>query len=93
MDKPGREGDREFFLEAWGGTGSFQTDCIGRGSKFVKGIRLAILGTTQPGKLNEYIQDAIRGGAVLVSSETTVSVQSIKALIQEPDAFSALLFI
>ncbi len=62
MDKPGREGDREFFLEAWGGTGSFHTDRIGRGSKFVKGIRLSIIGTTQPGKLNEYIQDAIRGG-------------------------------
>lgn len=62
MDKPGRDGDREFFLESWGGTGSYQTDRIGRGSKFVKGIRLAILGTTQPGKLNEYIQDAIRGG-------------------------------
>jgi hypothetical protein len=32
-------------------------------------------------------------GSVAVSTETTVSVQSIKALIQKPDAFSALLLI
>jgi hypothetical protein len=32
-------------------------------------------------------------GSIAVSTETTVSVQSIKALIQKPDAFSALLLI
>lgn len=32
-------------------------------------------------------------GSVTTTTETTVSVQSIKALIQKPDAFSALLLI
>ena len=32
-------------------------------------------------------------GSIAVSTETTVSVQSIRALIQKPDAFSALLLI
>ena len=33
LDKQGREGDREFYLEAWNGTGSYTYDRIGRGTK------------------------------------------------------------
>ncbi len=32
LDKPGREGDREFFLEGWNGTGSYTYDRISRGT-------------------------------------------------------------
>jgi Protein of unknown function (DUF3987) len=32
LDKYGREGDRQFYLEAWNGDQSFSVDRIGRGS-------------------------------------------------------------
>jgi putative DNA primase/helicase len=37
-DREGREGDRAFFLEAWNGTGSFDTDRIGRGSILIPNL-------------------------------------------------------
>jgi hypothetical protein len=63
LDRPGHEGDREFFLEAWNGTNSFTVDRIGRGTIYIKGLCLSIIGTVQPGKLSEYVQGAIGNGA------------------------------
>ncbi len=62
LDKPGREGDREFFLEAWNGTGSFTTDRIGRGTIHIPALTLSVLGGIQPGKLRPLITDALDGG-------------------------------
>ena len=61
LDKPGREGDREFFLEAWNGNGRFTYDRIGRGTLHIPALTLSIIGTIQPGKLWGYISGALQG--------------------------------
>jgi len=61
LSKPGREGDREFFLEAWNGTGSFTRDRIGRGTVHIEAVTLSILGGIQPGKLKPFVEDALSG--------------------------------
>ena len=62
LDKAGREGDREFYLEAWNGTGEFTYDRIGRGTLHIESLCLSILGTIQPSKLQGYINSALTGG-------------------------------
>jgi hypothetical protein len=60
-DKEGRESDRAFFLEAWNGCGSLTTDRIGRGTVHTENLCLSIFGNTQPAKLIQYLDKAIRG--------------------------------
>lgn len=62
LEKAGREGDREFYLEAWNGTGSFTFDRIARGTVHIPAVCLSILGGIQPGKLRKYIIEALAGG-------------------------------
>lgn len=62
LDKAGREGDRELFLEAWNGTGGFTYDRIGRGTLHIEALTVSVLGTIQPGKLRSYITGALQGG-------------------------------
>jgi hypothetical protein len=57
-DKDGREGDRAFYLEAWNGNSSFDTDRIGRGSIFISNICVSIFGGLQPDKLVGYLEQA-----------------------------------
>jgi hypothetical protein len=63
FDRPGREGDREFFLEAWNGTSSFTTDRIGRGTIHIPALCLSVFGGIQPGKLRPLVMRALDGGA------------------------------
>jgi hypothetical protein len=63
QDKAGREGDREFYLEAWNGTRSFTTDRIGRGTMHSPALCLSVFGGIQPGKLKPLVMDALDGGA------------------------------
>ncbi len=58
LQKSGREGDREFYLEAWNGYGSFTVDRIGRGTLHVPALCLAILGGLQPSKIDSYVNQA-----------------------------------
>jgi hypothetical protein len=60
-DREGREGDRAFFLEAWNGTGSHETDRIGRGSVRIENACVSILGGIQPSKLLAYLYGATSG--------------------------------
>jgi hypothetical protein len=63
FDKPGREGDRAFFLEGWDSSGApFSVDRIGRGRVVVESLCLQVMGGIQPGKLEAYIKQAIDGG-------------------------------
>lgn len=48
LDKPGREGDRAFYLETWNGLGSYNIDRIGRGSIRINNLTLSMFGTIQP---------------------------------------------
>lgn len=57
-EKEGHEGDRAFFLELWNGTGSFDTDRIGRGSIFIENLCGSMFGGTQPDKLIAYLEQA-----------------------------------
>ncbi|HEU5139099.1 MAG TPA: YfjI family protein, partial [Bacillales bacterium] len=60
LDKPGHEGDREFYLESWNGTGSFTFDRIGRGTTHIPAVCLSIIGGIQPGRLKSYITGALQ---------------------------------
>lgn len=59
-EREGREGDRAFFLEAWNGNQSFDTDRIGRGHIFVPNLCVSIFGGIQPDKLTGYLEQATR---------------------------------
>ena len=58
----GHESDRAFYLEAWGGKGSFTYDRIVRGTLYIKTVTLSILGGIQPGPLTTYLRHALSGG-------------------------------
>lgn len=62
MDKPGREGERPFFLESWNGDSSYTVDRIGRGTIHVDACCLSVFGGIQPTRLRSYISDAVRDG-------------------------------
>lgn len=62
LEKPGRDGDRAFYLEGWTGTGSFNVDRIGRGSFRVPALCVSILGGIQPGPLSSYVRGALEDG-------------------------------
>jgi hypothetical protein len=62
LDRDGHESDRAFYLEAWGGKGSFTYDRIGRGTLYIKTVTLSILGGIQPGPLTIYLRHALSGG-------------------------------
>jgi len=57
-DREGREGERAFYLEAWNGNASFDTDRIGRGSIFIPNLCVSIFGGIQPDKLFGYLEQA-----------------------------------
>lgn len=57
-EREGREGERAFYLEAWNGNSSFDTDRIGRGSIFIENLCVSIFGGIQPDKLVGYLEQA-----------------------------------
>ncbi len=57
-DREGREGERAFFLEAWNGNQSFDTDRIGRGHISIPNVCASIFGGIQPDKLTAYLEQA-----------------------------------
>ena len=62
LDKPGREGDRAFYLEAWNGTRGYTYDRIGRGTLDIDALCVSIFGAITPGPLSDYVYQASRGG-------------------------------
>jgi hypothetical protein len=62
FDKNGHESDRAFYLEAWDGDKSYQTDRIGRGAVHVPALALSVIGGIQPGKLARWIAEALEDG-------------------------------
>ncbi|MEW5864184.1 MAG: DUF3987 domain-containing protein [Pseudomonadota bacterium] len=57
-EREGREGERAFFLEAWNGNQSFDTDRIGRGHISIPNLCVSIFGGIQPDKLTMYLEQA-----------------------------------
>jgi putative DNA primase/helicase len=62
LDKPGREGERGFFLSAWNGDTGYTMDRIGRGSIHVDACCVSMLGGIQPARLRAYLVDALADG-------------------------------
>jgi hypothetical protein len=62
LDKPGREGERGFFLQAWNGDTGYTMDRIGRGTIHVDACCVSILGGIQPSRLRNYIADTLQDG-------------------------------
>jgi putative DNA primase/helicase len=63
LDRPGREGERGFFLSAWNGDTSYTMDRIGRGSIYVEACCVSMLGGIQPARLRSYLlTDALADG-------------------------------
>lgn len=60
-EKQGRESDRQFYLEAWNGTGDYGSDRIGRGSLYVQNCCLSLLGGIQPDKIASYLRQTLHG--------------------------------
>ncbi|WP_449369719.1 DUF3987 domain-containing protein [Thiomonas sp.] len=64
LDRPDKADHRAFLLESWDGSGSFTFDRIGRGFNLhIPHLCLSVIGTTQPGRILDYLSDALHGGA------------------------------
>jgi putative DNA primase/helicase len=62
LDKPGREGERAFCLQAWNGDTGHTIDRIGRGTIHVPACCMSMLGGIQPSRLRTYLVDALEDG-------------------------------
>lgn len=63
LDREGQEGSRGFYLTGWNGNSSYTADRIGRGRNMrAEAVCLSLLGSTQPGRIAEYLRAAISGG-------------------------------
>ena len=63
LDKEEHADARGFFLSAWNGTSGYSFDRITRGKTYIEAACLSLLGSTQPGRLAEYMGRATAGGA------------------------------
>jgi hypothetical protein len=81
LERQGREGEREFWLEGWAGTGRFDFDRIGRGTIHVDNLTLSLIGGIQPGKLSRWVSGAMSQGM-----EADGLVQRLQVLVW-PDDF------
>ena len=62
LDRPGREGERAFCLQAWNGDTGHTVDRIGRGTIHVEACCMSTLRGIQPGRLRAYLTDALSDG-------------------------------
>lgn len=62
LDKEDNAPARGFFLTAWNGTSGYSFDRIIRGKTYIEAACLSLVGSTQPGRLAEYIGRAVSGG-------------------------------
>src|SRR5204862_4703325 len=63
MDREGHEADRGFYLTAWAGDSRFTYDRIGRGTLDIESAIVSIIGSIQPGVVNDYLRGAVVGGS------------------------------
>jgi len=64
LDREDQSDARGFYLTGWNGNSSYTFDRIGRGLNLhIPAVCLSLLGSTQPGRIAEYIRHAVRGGA------------------------------
>jgi hypothetical protein len=64
LDREDQAEGRGFYLTGWNGDSSYTFDRIGRGLNLhIPAVCLSVLGGTQPGRLAEYIREAVKCGA------------------------------
>jgi Protein of unknown function (DUF3987) len=63
MDRGEYVAARGFYLTAWNGTAGYTFDRILRGKTRIEAACLSLLGSTQPGRLAEYVRRATEGGS------------------------------
>jgi putative DNA primase/helicase len=63
LDREDSASARGFFLTAWNGTSGYTFDRIVRGRQRIDAACLSMIGSTQPGRIQEYINRAVKGGA------------------------------
>jgi putative DNA primase/helicase len=62
LDRQGREGEREFALQAWNGDTGHVIDRIGRGTVYAPYCCMSLMGGIQPDRLRSYLADTLAGG-------------------------------
>lgn len=63
LDREDNAPARGFYLSAWSGMGSYTFDRIMRGQHHIDAACISLIGSTQPGRLSDYVARALRGGA------------------------------
>lgn len=64
LDREDQAEGRGFYLTGWNGDSPYTFDRITRGMNLhIPAVCLSLLGSTQPGRLAEYIRHAVKGGA------------------------------
>ncbi len=64
LDDESRVEDRGFYLTGWNGSDSYTSDRIGRGFNLhIPAVTISLLGSTQPGKVRDYVARVISGGS------------------------------
>jgi hypothetical protein len=56
LDRDDQAAARGFYLSAWNGTQPYTFDRINRGHRHIDGACISLLGTTQPGRIGEYVR-------------------------------------
>ena len=63
LEQRGRQPERAFVLETWDGDGDFTFDRVGRGTVYARHLCLSVFGGLQPARLQQYLAEAVSGGA------------------------------
>lgn len=64
LDREDQAEARGFYLTGWNGNSAYTFDRIGRGLNLhIPAVCLSLLGSTQPGRIAEYIRHAVKGSA------------------------------
>jgi putative DNA primase/helicase len=63
LDEEENASERGFYMTGWAGNSSYTFDRIVRGLHLhIEAVCLSLLGSTQPGKISQYLARAVRGG-------------------------------
>lgn len=63
LDREDAADARGFYLTGWNGNSGYTFDRIGRGLNLhIPAVCLSLLGSTQPGRISEYLKHAVNGG-------------------------------
>jgi len=63
LDREDNAAARGFYLSAWNGTGGYTFDRIVRGKQRIEAACVSMLGSTQPGRIGDYLARAVKGGS------------------------------